>query len=44
MTKQKQFVPITLSEVALFGEYAIRRERHNDERRFSVIDVIGVLT
>jgi hypothetical protein len=29
---------------AFFEEKAIRRERHNDEWRFSVVDVVAILT
>ncbi|MDR2541734.1 MAG: hypothetical protein LBD11_08620 [Candidatus Peribacteria bacterium] len=34
----------SLKTVAFFEEKTIRRERYNDEWRFSIVDIVSILT
>lgn len=43
MTKKNLFTP-TETDVVLFDEQSVRREWHNDERFFSIVDVIAILS
>lgn len=43
MTKKNLFTP-TETDVILFDEKTVRREWHNDERFFSIVDVIAILS
>jgi hypothetical protein len=42
MTKKNLLSPSTT--IALFEDKQIRRERYNDERWFSVVDVVNILS
>jgi hypothetical protein len=45
MLKQTNLFPATAQDFVLFdGNTNIRKERHNEERYFSVVDIVGVLT
>ena len=42
--KRKNLFSSEAESFVLFNDETIRRERHNDERYFSVVDIVGILT